>query len=134
MGSYEIFLKHKDNQILPSDLLVAAIKVDDALKTAFAEIDIDKDDVNNLTIWYESLQRENERKKQFWTLDNLLRQRPIGKAWIYGYAINLERFSYDITDSPEVVYKKIKPIGKKQEIKEMELVLSKSAENNVLLV
>jgi len=77
--------------------------------------------------WYET-----HRNKADWSgLDYLFALPPIGRDWHMGFSVTLDRYSTELTrpstHAPQLV-------GRKKEIDQMEVILTKSAESNVVIV
>lgn len=77
--------------------------------------------------WY-----ERNRKKADWSgLDHLFAIPPIGRDWHMGFSVTLDRYSIELTrpsaHAPQLV-------GRKKEIDQIEMILTKSAESNVVVV
>ncbi len=84
------------------------------------------------TRWIKDLFVRIRRSERWWSEENVSKIEPIGTDWAYGVAYELEKFSkpiekmIDITDSLEGFHGK--------EIKDLELILSRTEEANALLI
>ncbi len=131
-ATYAIANFHKSIDI--RDFLVAAAEDDETFGEVLSSFEMSPEDVDKVAIWENYLENEVRRKKQFWRLENLLRKRGVGKRWSAGFTVNLDRYS---TDIGEVMRKKnlsLHLFGHQKEIYAIERILSRSGENNVLLV
>jgi len=121
-------------QIEVRDFLVAAAEHDDDFRKILFNNNLEVSDVDHVISWDDFITYEAEWKKKFWKLDNLLKQPGIGKQWAAGYTVNLDKYAVDVT---KLIRKKGLPlhvVGRKKEIEEMERVLSRRGENNVLVI
>jgi len=123
---------HKD--IKTRDFLVAAADSDEMFREILSASEMTIDDVDHVAAWEDYVENEIRRKKQFWLLENLLRKRGVGKRWAAGYTVNLDRYSVEITDIIRKRDLSIHALGHQKEIYAIERILSRSGENNVLLV
>ena len=90
--------------------------------------------MDELAKWYEHIWSFWRDYRKFWSLDNLLRQPPIGRDWVFGYARHLTAFSENLTDKMEFARPSLRLIVRKKEIDQIEQILARSGENNVILV
>jgi len=123
---------HRDIEI--RDFLVAAAESDNGFKAILSVNEMELKDVDHVTAWEDFIENEIRIRKQFWRLENLMKQRGIGKQWAMGFTVNVDRYSTEIT---EIIRKKnlsIHLIGHDKEIYAIERILSRSGENNVMLV
>lgn len=127
-------IEHKVEKITIIDLFISLFEFNQIFNKLMIDSGLDKNDLKKLTIWYESRNLFLENRKKFWSLENLLRQKPIGVGWIYGYSPFLNRFSFDITRMFEEKKLEIKLIGRQNVISQIEKILSRAKENNILLV
>ncbi|MDO8609397.1 MAG: AAA family ATPase [bacterium] len=87
----------------------------------------------NGTQWFESHYKSNITKSKWWKLCNLFIIPPLARDWAVGYTPNLDSFSTDLT-STTYQNQMTKIMGRQKEIKEIELILLKSQEANVMIV
>ena len=129
----KISVDEKRTDVGENQILVALANENEFFKTTLIESDLKAEDVENLTLWLQSAENSLENNKKFWTLENLLRKGSLGKDFSTGYTITLDRFSKDWR---KVVskWKFREIIGHTKEIEEAEVILSKSATANVLIV
>jgi ATP-dependent Clp protease ATP-binding subunit ClpC len=123
---------HRDIEI--RDFLVAAAEFNNGFKAILSVNEMEIKDVDHVTAWENFAENEIRIRKQFWRLENLMRQRGVGKQWAMGYTVNVDKYSTEIT---EIIRKRnlsIHLIGHDKEIYAIERILSRSGENNVMLV
>lgn len=81
--------------------------------------------------WYKKYQEQQAQIQDVFSLDNLLKTRPIGQDWHYGFTPFLDDYSFELT-SP-LTFKNIL-LDREEEIKMIEQALGKSQDANVILV
>jgi len=115
------------------DVLGALAKNDLIFKKILIDNNLKAEDIENLTWWLESLEERTEERKRFWEWKNLIKKGSLAKEWAAGYAITLDRFGIDYSETmkkqgfPEIV-------GHQKEIKAVERILSRREINNCLLI
>ncbi len=121
------------NFIGPEEILSALAGEDEFLKQVLVEYDLKPEDVQNLVVWLDSAKDLAEKNREFWSLENLMRQGSLGKDFSSGYTLTLDKYS---TDWKNVVskwkYREI--IGHQKEIGQVEVILAKSDMANALIV
>lgn len=123
---------HRDIEV--RDILVAASDLNGAFKAILSSNEMELKDIDHVTAWEDFTENEFRFRKQFWRLENLMKQRGIGKQWAMGYTVNVDKYSTEVN---EIIRKRnlsIHLIGHDKEIYAIERILSRSGENNVLLV
>jgi len=130
----ELRLKHGGERITPTDLLASLFDYNPAFKQLMVDAGLDKNDLESLSVWYEADAALRKKRKEFWLLENLLRKTPIGIDWVYGYSWYLNRYAADITRQFKEGPLEIKLIGRQKTIDQMEQILARSGQNNILLV
>jgi len=115
------------------EILVALARHDEFFKKVLIGADLKEKDIENLTLWLDSIEGVFEMTKKSWTSENLSRYGSLGEDWASGYTINLNRFSIDWRD---VVsrwrYREI--IGHQKEIEAVQMILGRSGSTNVLII
>lgn len=127
-------LKHGGDRITLTDLLASLFDYHPAFKQLMIDIGLDKNDLESLSTYYEANFDLRRKQKEFWRLENLLRKLPIGVGWVYGYSWHLSHYAADITRQFQERRGRIKLIGRKKIIDQMEQILARSGQNNILLV
>ena len=126
--------KHGSQRISILDIVAEIFDYSDEFRQFILSQDLDKDDLEELAEWYEHIWSFWREFRKFWSLDNLLRQPPMGKDWIFGYAGHLTAFATNLTDKLKFTRPVMQLVTRKTEIEQIEQILSRSGENNVLLV
>jgi ATP-dependent Clp protease ATP-binding subunit ClpC len=115
------------------ELFVALAHHDEFLEKVLVEHDLKATDIENITLWLDSLEYRIEQSKKFWTKENLARFGSLGKDWASGFTVTLDQFSIDWSRvMNKTIFNEI--IGHKKEIDEVEMVLAKSDLSNALVV
>lgn len=114
-----------------NDLIIFIIEDSPEISKVFKENNLDTKDVQRVLNWWKDLENERQKNLRFWWLDNLLKIRPLGRDLIYGYTVNLDKYSSDL-GAPLPYSHHL--VGRQKEAKMIEQVLSRSSQNNVLLV
>lgn len=120
-------------KIRPADLLFGLIALEPNLKNYFYQRDIEPIDIFNLSYWLETESDHFKFRRRFWRLENLLRWPGLAKDWAYGYTVTLDRFATDLTEVP-LIGEKFKILVHQKEIEQVEQVLARAAENNILII
>ncbi|MDX1535773.1 MAG: ATP-dependent Clp protease ATP-binding subunit [Candidatus Spechtbacterales bacterium] len=126
--------EHNNKRITVGDIVTGLFDANEAFQKMLAGKDLLKKDLNTIALWHERVRAEFEDRRRFWRLENLLRKRPIGADWVYGYPIMLSRYSRDITRPFRDGYAEISVIGRDKEMEQLEQSLLRSEKQNVLLV
>ncbi len=129
----KLSVQRNHNVIGEKEILVALARNNDFFKKALIEYDIKISDIENLTLWLDSIEERLAKNKRFWSYENLSRIGTTGKDWSSGYTINLDQYSIDWRN---VVSKWLlrEVIGHQKEIEEVQMVLARSSLSNALIV
>ena len=115
------------------EIFIALAKQDVFFKKVLVDQDLKVADVENLTEWLGVIEKKIDEKKKVWKKENLFAIGSLGRDFATGFTLTLDRFSIDIS-------KKAKwdmfqdTLSHQKEINEIETILSKSEQSNVLLV
>lgn len=126
--------KHGGQRISILDITAALFDYNEEFRQFIMGQELDKDDLEELAGWYEHIWSFSRELKKFWSRENLLRQPPIGRDWIYGYAPYLISFAVNISDRIKFDRPKMRLVARKNEIEQIEQILARSGENNILIV
>lgn len=92
-----------------------------------------KENISFVETWFENTYHTYQNKKEWWKLKNLFSIPPLARDWAMGYTPFLDKYAYELTSSS--YQDRIKyAIGREDELRQIEQVLSKSEEANVLIV
>ncbi len=133
-GAIESKERHGGYRISILDILASMFDYNDSFRSFILKLDLDKHDLEELADWYEHIWNFWRERRKFWSLDNLLRQSPIGRDWVYGYSPYLNSFAVNLTDKMDYTAQPFRLMTREKEIEEMEEVLARSGQNNILIV
>ncbi len=133
--SAQIAQQNKQKRIKAGNIFTALSENNLILKRIFIEKDVKKDDIKNLNWWFNFIEDEIQRKKRFWSKDNLANKGAIAKHLAYGFTVTLDKFSTDWTTNIEAQKVSQAIFFHYQGLDSCETILAKIREvNNVLLV
>ncbi len=90
-------------------------------------------DFNNILKWEAATQVARENALKFWKKENLTHIPPVGKYWSYGYTVNLDKYTTEISQFDPTEYGEVELLGYQNELELMRLALARENQNNVLL-
>ena len=125
--------ERKNNCIGEKEILVAIAKNDEFFKKMMVESDLKETDIENITLWLDSIEKMHESLGEKWSYDNLIRAGSVGKDWASGYTITLDAFSIDWRERFKKGYF-FEVVGHEKEIQDLEMVLGRSSQTNALIV
>jgi ATP-dependent Clp protease ATP-binding subunit ClpC len=125
--------KNRDHERIEiGDVLSVLAKIDPVFKKILIENDLKEDDIDNLTLWLDKIEKKNDQMKRFWSEGNLAKKGTLARQWTAGYTLTLDKYSRDLT---AIIRKRdIELVGHEQEIRAMERILSRGEINNVLVI
>ncbi len=101
------------------------------LKAVLAKYPATLQDFYDVISWYNHAKDEEEEYNNTWDLFNLLRVKPLGADFNFGYTLNLDKYSHDLTSEG---YKLPHLVGRNEELERITQILSRDGQNNVILV
>ncbi len=135
LTAWQKVLAGNNLQITEADLLVAVFELDKIFQKLMFEFEIEEKDLREVADWRRRLDVSKMQRGEFWTRENLLDTKGIGKDWAAGYTINLDRVATDLTalvrihKPPEHLY------GRNNQVEILQRALVRSAGfGNVVLV
>lgn len=123
----------REEKISVFHLLFVIIENNPLIGKILFHLGISKDDLLEVILWQERVQRLKERRKKFWLKRNLLRKRGVGRQWTAGYTPFLDLYSSDITETVKSMTPSEVALHAKQ-ISQLEDALIKPEDNCALLV
>ncbi|MEK7576173.1 MAG: ATP-dependent Clp protease ATP-binding subunit [Patescibacteria group bacterium] len=120
----------KSNTIYAADILETLMNYDKAFAKLLFEMKIKKEDLSGAALWVEDMLDTERAREMWWSVENLSRIQGIGKDFGFGYTFTLDRYSHDLAYSTTRLSRE----ARRDEIKAIEDVLSRSYEANILLV
>ncbi|MCK4453729.1 ATP-dependent Clp protease ATP-binding subunit [Candidatus Parcubacteria bacterium] len=131
--SLKIAQKREHQRIEIGDLITALSKTNPVFREILVKSELKLEDIEKLSYWLERIEKEIEQRKRFWDLENLNKKATFAKNWSAGYTITLDKYSFDWSRTMRLEGFGVM-VGHKQEISEMERILSRLEINNALLV
>jgi len=144
----EFWSSHGNEQVI-SDILIlsmhalsatGSVELIDLLKTMatksplwkniFATKKLDEKDIDNIVGWYGHYTALTI-KKPFWEKEIV--EGAVGRDWSFGYTPGLQMYARDLTNAVSMS-RSITIYGRKEEVGQIEYILSRSSANNVILV
>ncbi|HEX8946999.1 MAG TPA: AAA family ATPase [Candidatus Paceibacterota bacterium] len=104
------------------------------LQQTLSDAHVEPADLKRLLAWQRAEEARRTAARRFWSRENLLRARGIGRDWAAGYAASLDRFATEVTDLPQYADSSLRPYGRTAEAEQTERVLARDGKNNVILV
>ena len=133
LKSLEVAQRKGNSKIQIGDILTALFEHNSIFKKILLNLKIKKEDIENLTLWLESLESRNKKLKNILNPENLAKKGSIARDWACGYSVTLDSFSTNI--SSRVRFSNFSErSGHQKEIKAVERILARIEKNNVLLV
>lgn len=83
--------------------------------------------------WFENLYGAYIKRPIWWKLPNLLATPPLARDWTMGYTPALDKYTENLT-LPSYIYSRREIVGREQELKQLQTLLSRSEEANAILV
>ncbi len=83
--------------------------------------------------WYDSIATRLESDRRWWELKALMSTPPLARDWAQGYTPMLDLYSTDLSTDASHHHARPMTIGRESELKEIEDVLCKSVDANLLL-
>jgi ATP-dependent Clp protease ATP-binding subunit ClpC len=125
--------KWNHERIDEKEILIGLARSNDLVKQILINYDLKKEDVENVTLWLDSIEDSVAKSKEFWSYENLARQGSFGKDWASGYTINLDQYSIDWRKNvSRWAFKEI--VGHEKELEDVQVILAKSSMANALII
>ncbi|MES2087884.1 MAG: AAA family ATPase [Patescibacteria group bacterium] len=123
--------KPEEGPVGLADVAEALASMDQEFMKALALQEISPRDFSGAAHWVERTEIFFRSRDRFWGKDSLGKIPGIGKDWAYGGSYTLEKFAHDITER-EISEEDVR--SHEKELEELEAVLARTGESNVLLV
>lgn len=94
---------------------------------------LNKDNLEKVEKWFEEYYKSHLNKTAWWNLQNLLSYPPLARDWAVGYSPILDKYSTDLATFSYLHHIK-NIVDREKEIIEIEKILTKSTESNVMVV
>ena len=133
--SWQKALAGNHAEVTDWDILMAVFASDKIFQDLLFEFEVEEGDLQAVADWQRRREREAKTRSRFWTRENLLNTRGIGKDWSAGYTVYLDRFVLDLSASVRVNKPPGHLYGHKPQLEILERMLVRSAgSGNVGLV
>lgn len=133
LTSLKFARKRNCQRIELSDLLMGLFIVNPLFQEILIKTNLKEKDIESLILWLEAMEEKNQKLKQWWSRESLLKRGSLAKEWTAGYTPLLDKYSVDWT---EIVRRRGFPefIGLEKETEQVERILARQEYNNVLVV
>jgi ATP-dependent Clp protease ATP-binding subunit ClpC len=128
------FFVEKDGPVTLATYAKSAYKQDEEFRSFLATSNVNIDQLLHAAQWVTQIERANRQKARFWSRDNLGRIPGIGKTWGYGETYLLERYGHDLTEDHMWQAALMGRHSEQDEVEDMEQILSRARQANVLVV
>src|SRR3989344_3041525 len=125
--------KRNPHTIGGKEIFIALATPDVFFKKVLVGQDLKVADVENLNTWLGAIEEKIDEKKKIWKKENLFAMGSLGRDFAAGFTLTLDRFSIDISKKARRDMFQ-ETLSHQKEINEIETILSKSEQSNVLLV
>jgi ATP-dependent Clp protease ATP-binding subunit ClpA len=94
---------------------------------------LNKENLSFVENWFEKYYQQHLEKISWWKLSNLFSYPPLARDWAVGYTPILDQYTTDLATSIYLHHIK-NMVDREKEIEKIEQILTKSIENNVMIV
>lgn len=94
---------------------------------------LDEANESEVENWFEEYSKQHLVKVTWWKLPNLLSYPPLARDWAVGYTPILDQYAANLATSSYLHHIK-NIVGREKEIIQIEQILTKSVENNVIII
>ena len=130
----EFFVVERDAGIMLATYVASLLKHDPALVQFLADNNISNEQCIQAARWVSWIEQNERRTSRWWSRDNLGRIPGIGKTWGYGETYLLTRYGHDLVDDHMWGAALMSHHAEEDEVEEMEKILSRARQANVLVV
>lgn len=128
-------LKLSPDKILKLNEFVSVLyKENEDFRKLLFMVGIGEVDLLNIVDWTVKEIEAEQLSYRWWRKENLDRFGSIGKSWSYGFTPRLDLYSSDLLERMESQFSAYEVFFREKEVTQLENVLSRSRESNVLLV
>jgi len=124
-------IKNNRESVGVGDFLIGMIEKSEVFKQMMFEIKIEEEDLKRVVEWRELLKNYQKKYKRPFYEKKI--SGGIGKEWSFGYTRMLNQFARNLNTEIEFLGE-AHVYGRKQEVDEIERILSKQGANNALLI
>ncbi|MCX6702016.1 MAG: AAA family ATPase [Candidatus Zambryskibacteria bacterium] len=128
----QLEIQTEDKSDLFESYVTSIYNQDKEFKDFVFQYSIKEKDLSGTARWITKQYEKEKRSRRWWGRDNLSKTDSIGKDWSYGKAFILEKYALEIEDLYDF---SSYGLGKhKKEVDEIENILSRKSEANILLI
>jgi ATP-dependent Clp protease ATP-binding subunit ClpC len=120
--------------VSPEEVDSGILESGEALTGYLSDLNLTKEEFMEIVDWEMRNQIQKEIKGKFWLRENLFSKSPIGRYWAFAYTVKLDRCSSDLSEGDYSEYRHSRLFGRDRDLQEMKLLLTRSSQNNVILV
>lgn len=92
---------------------------------------IPPEDIREVLIWHQGLEKLKAERRKFWRKENLFRLKAFGTDLAFGYTPELDKYCQDLSFPPPFSHQLV---GRERQIRQIEAVLTRSSQTNILLI
>ena len=131
--SFVLSQKNNHKIIFVEDLIVSLLKKEKLFSDFLFDFEIKERELIGILEWVMRSFEKQKKKEAWWKMENLGQISGLAKDWAYGETYTLEKYSHDLFYNAADV-DPLRLAGKEEEIRKIEIILSRSKEANVLIV
>lgn len=122
-------------QITSGDMLLAIFELDPVFQKILFDFSITKEDLAGVADWQRRKAAAAYERGKFWSKENLLNTKGIGKDWSAGYTLNLDQVARDLTAQVAAGRSQDRLYGRKNQVELLERMLVRSGSpGNVVII
>ncbi|MEK7575609.1 MAG: AAA family ATPase, partial [Patescibacteria group bacterium] len=131
--SFILAQKNNHKIIFVEDLIVSLFKKEKIFSDFLFDFEIKEEELIGILEWVMRSFEKQKKKEAWWERENLGQISGLAKDWAYGETYTLEKYSHDLFYNAADA-EPLRLIGKEEEIRKIEIILSRSKGANVLIV
>src|SRR5579872_3163115 len=114
------------------DLFVALSERSEFLKKFLFDMHLEKKDLKIVAEWQRQIESDQVKRARFWSEENLMETEGVGSDWSSAYTVELDKYATDMTKEIKAGAFSEHLFGHDEEVQEIERVLARSGQNNVV--
>ncbi len=115
------------------DLFAGLARTSPFLSQLLIDLKLEASDLESVLGWEAEIEALRERRRRYWSRENLMRTKSLGQSWSSGYTPRLEHYAVEVNRYAGEGYAP-HLYGRMRETEEIERVLARDGRNNVVLV
>ncbi len=105
----------------------------ESLKKVLKKNSLTQKEFNLILNWEIEKEQQKQKRRKFWIWENLIKIKPIGLYWSYGYTLNLNKYAIELSKRDFSDYGELSLFGYSNELEMLKLSLQRKRDNNILL-